>query len=1109
MKKLLALVLALVMTMSLVTISNAAFKDADKIDNAEAVEVMNAVGVLVGDEKGNFNPDENLTRAQAAKIISYLLLGNKTAEALAGSNKFVDVAASNWAAGFIGYCASTGVVAGVGDGKFDPNGQLTGYQFAKMLLVALGYDATIEGFTGTDWQINVSKIANQNDLFKGVSKNGNVALNRDEAAQMAFNTLKAPLVQYTNKGTEIKVNGAEVTFGASAFEYVTSTRAQDQTISSERLSNNTAFTVEFAEKYYSTLTVKGTTDAFGRPARTWILDKKEIGTYVDYSDMIAEYTAAVTGKEMYDLLGKSIVDDKDWGIDVLVDGETDDMATQIAKNNKSDLDKTGNGVLTQVFVNNDAKKVTIVIVNTYLAEALTDYSAKKDTVKLSLYVKNTTKDVKGEDYSLVTDAKDGDLYLVTYADNSVQSVALPEIVKDTAISAFSLNASNKIKSIVVGNDTYKANKYVGYDANVLNKYTGTGATNLKDTTYNVYLDKYGYMIGVDIVEAPSNYLFITGIDANSSFLATKNASANVIFLDGTNKVVEIKVKSDDAATTAALNGNAALINKWFTYTVDKNDVYTVTVVADKMDNTNTSSTDVAQKADATTNYDIDKKNISLPGEAKSGTAFTKVYGNDDTIYLSAKLSKVTSNASGNEKNVVISGIDAVTTGVRNASIKSYTASEVYGMAAYKSFIDAASYASGDAVKHVAAGVYTLYKENGYIIAAVVVGEDSAASKNLAYVHTDSVAKETYNPSTGIWTWTRNVIIDGEEVTLTESNDTGVSVLKDSNKLVKGGWSVISFKADETVNDAEKASTTSLTGKNSYVTSIADAVSDTKGINKAGVENVLLDSTSTVKMSLIGNSLYDLTTGTQGFFVDDNVKIVLIQTNDAKETTSYETGVSTLKAMLADLNEDANKAINYTFDAYIENGAAKVVVIDDANKGGYTPNDKGDSRYTVTLSGGVATVTSYGVNPEDDAAVAAVEAELVKQGYNVTKRDFTPGSPDKYTWTATAKNGFTYTFDYSVGSAARVYKVTLKLAAGAEQYATLTSDSVIYVAKDGTSNVEVTFKTLTSGTRTFTVASSDTSVSNTTVGGSSIAADGKASFTLKLTQAKDGTVEINW
>ena len=68
MKKLLALVLALVMSMSLVTISNAAFKDADKIDYKEAVDVMNAVGVFIGDEKGNFNAKENLTREQAAQL---------------------------------------------------------------------------------------------------------------------------------------------------------------------------------------------------------------------------------------------------------------------------------------------------------------------------------------------------------------------------------------------------------------------------------------------------------------------------------------------------------------------------------------------------------------------------------------------------------------------------------------------------------------------------------------------------------------------------------------------------------------------------------------------------------------------------------------------------------------------------------------------------------------------------------------------------------------------------------------------------------------------------------------------------------------------------------
>lgn len=106
MKKLLALVLALVMSMSLVTISNAAFKDADKIDYKEAVDVMNAVGVFVGDEKGNFNAKDNLTREQAAKIIAYLELGSKAADALAGGATFTDVASTRWSAGFVGYCSA-------------------------------------------------------------------------------------------------------------------------------------------------------------------------------------------------------------------------------------------------------------------------------------------------------------------------------------------------------------------------------------------------------------------------------------------------------------------------------------------------------------------------------------------------------------------------------------------------------------------------------------------------------------------------------------------------------------------------------------------------------------------------------------------------------------------------------------------------------------------------------------------------------------------------------------------------------------------------------------------------------------------------------------------
>ena len=244
MKKLLALVLALVMSMSLVTISNAAFKDADSIDYKEAVDVMNAVGVFIGDEKGNFNAKENLTREQAAKIIAYLELGEKAADALVGSATFTDVAATRWSAGFVSYCAQAGVVSGNGDGTFAPAGQLTALQFGKMLLVEIGYDAKAAGMVGTDWAINTSKLMATTGLMDGIDGSVNQVLSREKAAQMTLNALKTPTVEYATKGSNITVNGAEINFGASVPTYVTNTVAKEQTISKDTLTNSKEYTIE-------------------------------------------------------------------------------------------------------------------------------------------------------------------------------------------------------------------------------------------------------------------------------------------------------------------------------------------------------------------------------------------------------------------------------------------------------------------------------------------------------------------------------------------------------------------------------------------------------------------------------------------------------------------------------------------------------------------------------------------------------------------------------------------------------------------------------------------------------------------------------------------------
>ena len=615
MKKLLALVLALVMSMSLVTISNADFKDADKIDYTEAVDVMNAVGVFVGDEKGNFNPKENLTRAQAAKIISYLLLGNKTAEGLAGSGKFTDVAKTSWAAGFVDYCAAVGVVNGMGNGKFDPNGSLTTLQFAKMLLVALGYDAKIEGFVGNDWSINVSAKANQVGLLNGLDVGANATLTREQAAKMCLNTLKAPLVEYDTKGTTVTVGGdASVTVGASKAEFKTSTNKKAQTISNAVINGTTAYTVEFAEEYYSDLKLNAdTTDAFGRPCVEWFWKADSIGVYSNSDDLVATYTKEVTAADIYTAVGKSVSDDVNSGKANLVsyiDGAKTVVAkanvkNYVTKNDSTTVNGTGNGDYTEVYVDGD-NNVTIITIRTYLFQAASDYNSKKDTISLTaagdtkIALDNIVVD--GEDFD-IKDFKADDYILVTAtvaAGNkyTVQSIDAAEVVSGE-VTGYKLD-----NNATLGGTEYK------YSSTSLK-----GSGNVRGTIYTVgqnarvVLDKYGYIIAVDEAVVASNYVYVSEF-AQPAGLSNGKVVASAYFTDGTTADITVKDRLGSSSKTSIMgspvDGKYTANAGWYTFSKNSANEYSLYAIESKYTAVNPSGTttpsytyDTAANADNT------------------------------------------------------------------------------------------------------------------------------------------------------------------------------------------------------------------------------------------------------------------------------------------------------------------------------------------------------------------------------------------------------------------------------------------------------------------------------------------------------------------------------
>jgi len=152
---------------------------------------MTGIGSINGMGDGTFNPAGNVTRAQAAKMVAYAVLGADVAKNLpVSASSFKDVDSNfNWAIPSIEYLVKAGVINGRGNGTFDPNGKVTAYEIAKMLLVAAGYGKNGE-FTGNSWVLNVAITAQKQGVFTGSkTTDRNAPATREECALYCFNVL--------------------------------------------------------------------------------------------------------------------------------------------------------------------------------------------------------------------------------------------------------------------------------------------------------------------------------------------------------------------------------------------------------------------------------------------------------------------------------------------------------------------------------------------------------------------------------------------------------------------------------------------------------------------------------------------------------------------------------------------------------------------------------------------------------------------------------------------------------------------------------------------------------------------------------------------------------
>ena len=560
MKKFLSLVLALVMTMSLVTVSAGAkdFADDSKITYKEAVDVMSAAKVIDGYTDGSFNPTATLTRGAAAKIICNLILGPTTASALvADAAPYSDVPTTHTFAGYIAYCQKEGIISGYADGTFRPANTLTGYAFMKMLLGALGYDAEVEQYTGANWSINVAKralnIGLDDDLVGDF--NGVKAVNREEACLYALNTLTADMVEYDAKTSVSAGNTTVVIAGSKAKEMVNNGNTDGKVFDKDGV-------MQFAEKYFDNLTVKTGSDDFSRPANVWKVKAEEIGTYTNTPD--ASYTKKVEVGDIYKDLGLGSKIEKK-NVSVYVDGVADASQAPIAITKGDDTNKYGdNGILTEVFYDDDAETVTITEINTYIGSI---NKTVKATDKKDAYVVVTPEGpvVANFKNEFETDEKFDDdtyvLYTYSLSAKEIKSVeAAKKVEGKVTVAENSDTNNNDKKALTIDGTRYKAAAKIGGE-------------NLADVSvkqdYTIYVDSYGYMIYVEEIEEIGDYALILNIKGGSDWYLGNRVE--LLFTDGTTKIV---TTDKDYAAKESMHKNQIVtfkVNDGGEYTLKKLD----------------------------------------------------------------------------------------------------------------------------------------------------------------------------------------------------------------------------------------------------------------------------------------------------------------------------------------------------------------------------------------------------------------------------------------------------------------------------------------------------------------------------------------------------------
>ena len=561
MKKLLVMVLALVMTLSLAVSANAAFEDAKDINAtyAEAVDVLAGMKVFQGYDNGKtFKPQGDITRAEVAAIVYRIYTADvkdsyvKNYETY---NKFSDMAGAGWAKGYIGYCANAALVKGYPNGTFLPSGKVTGYEVLAMILRAVGYDKNNE-FTGADWALHVAQIAEQNKILKNVKGiDLSAPASRELVAELLFQAIQVPTVTYT-----------------AAFGY------QDVSLTADKKTDKLV-KANSSLGYKNFKLVSGDdSDDWGRPVTVWAKDANDNGEYDVKKDTTVYATIVATPDAAFHVatsqcdICEALKEKKSATIvDTYTNGVLDTKdATYSATESKKTVGAQGEQI---EFYQNADGDYRLVVIDTYLAkvnDVVTEKTDSKGHVTRDAYLElrvfdtatssektgYTTQYVKGNDYA------EGDYVLVNVNKNTDNNVKIILTTNAAASSKALVEVVGKADSFEGAQTSIwsKAYKHTidkkDYDDAVKFFLDEAGTTETAKFTW--FLDQFGNLIGSAAITSDSyavlkDIIWIPGKD--------DHAEATLVYMDGKEETVEVakidglQTKEVNSQKVSALNSD--------------------------------------------------------------------------------------------------------------------------------------------------------------------------------------------------------------------------------------------------------------------------------------------------------------------------------------------------------------------------------------------------------------------------------------------------------------------------------------------------------------------------------------------------------------------------